>query len=156
MFWRALIIVCAIGSAACFTGGSGAQVGVRAGGGGGSDQRAPAQRGGWAQHQAYTCSNFHAAAGSCFTRYDGAEREACEVCREGKSCFMAVSDRRAQSLCQAYRENKSCFMAINDKVDRGWCEYLKEGKSCFLALDGQDRRACERGAVPAEHAFWAY
>lgn len=155
MFWRVFLIVCGVGSLACFSGklsaGSAGTV---------SDDAAPANprggRGAWARHQSNTCSTFRTETGSCFTRFDGQEREACEVCREGRSCFLAVRDPDARALCEAYRENKSCFSSIRDRTDRGWCEYLKEGKSCFMALDGEDQKACERGVVPADHAFWAH
>lgn len=157
MYWRIFLIFCSLGSVACFSGKlSAGSAGTHAAPSGFSSDGARGGRGGWARHQANTCSTFTRESGSCFLRFDGAEREACEVCREGKSCFLAVRDPDARALCEAYRENKNCFLSIRDETDRGWCEYLKEGKSCFLALDGAARDACERGVVPAEHAFWAH
>lgn len=108
---------------------------------------------------AATCSAMKSGTGSCFIEYNGLAEKRCEVCREGKSCFMALfgTSDVEQGICEAYIEDKSCFMALNGKgSDYGWCEVVKEGKSCFMALDGTDREACENGDYPSRHLFWAY
>jgi len=76
-----------------------------------------------------------------------------EICSKQKSCFITF-DGSDRSFCQAYVEGKSCFMAFSDRTDTGWCQYLIEGKSCFMALDGAARTDCEAGRIPREHRRW--
>ena len=108
----------------------------------------------FAQNWGSACSFYRQGTRSCSIEFDGLERQRCEVCREGKSCFRATERGRERQLCEAYRENKSCFLALDSGIDRDWCEHLKENKSCFFALDGSDRTDCENGRVPIDHWFW--
>ena len=103
------------------------------------------------------CSDYanEESGSSCFMDYDDFERSVCEVCREDRSCFMALDDSLDQQLCQAYLEGGSCFF-INDPLDQAWCDVLKDDWSCFIKLDGEEREMCERGEVPFHHAIWLY
>jgi len=89
----------------------------------------------------------------CSTEFSGLKEEVCEVCREGKSCFMALDNKKHRGLCQAYIEGKSCFMAL-DNSDRHWCQVILESASCSHLKSDVDRFLCGHESYPANHNFW--
>ena len=105
----------------------------------------------------YSCSDYQNINGhiACDKEFNGPQEEVCEVCREGKSCFSAIDNRKQRGLCQAYIEGRSCFMALGSS-DRRWCQVILEEGSCRHLRSDVDRFKCRHGEYPSSHTFWIY
>ncbi len=105
----------------------------------------------------YLCSDYKNRNSEvlCDNEFTGTEKEICEVCREERSCFMAIDNKKMRGLCEAYIEGRSCFMALNGS-DRDWCEVINENKACSVLKSDVDRSKCRERFYPFKHLFWVY